>query len=243
MANKTKSKTTTKKNPSTPRSSRSEEEVEEETEIEASAPDFDADDEEDAGPDEATETPAGASGGKTRKPRGPRTIVYVCGRSVLNEDETMTVQTQQIKSPIASNGISGPTGNAFDRKAAEAEVTEIYRKKHREDPEFVAGPFYLVRDPQNVTGRKRETLNMNVGAKYGFSGESGTGIHKGWSVIVNFTRNPDLVLAMYNKIVNPVDAGVKKNDEGKEIKPQKPPARYIPTSSVQNLVKDAPAAT
>lgn len=189
---------------------------------------------------ESDETEAAAGGASTsgepatakaKKIRGPRRIVYVIGASILD------AKTDEVKNVVERINPKVTTGVPFDRKKGEAEARQAFTAKHGTEPEFCEGPFYIVRDPAASIHKKRETLNMNIGAHYGFNGKMGTAIHKGWSTIVNFTNNPDYVFVMYDKVVNPEAAGQK---EGKKL--QKPNPRFVPVKTVQDLKETQPQA-
>lgn len=188
-------------------------------------------DEEEEEAETAGPTAAASTGEpKAKKTRGPRKILYVLSANIMTAADEVKLQTERIIPKAAAI-------QPFDRKKGEAEARLTFRTKHGTEAESCEGPFYIVRDPSATTGKKRETLNMSIGAQYGFNGEMGTAVHKGWSCIVNFTHNKDYVMVMYDKIVNPVEAGQK---EGKKL--QKPNPRYVPISAIRELHKTTPVA-
>lgn len=156
---------------------------------------------------------------KQKKERGPRKICYVASGFVDGESKSDTIKVTVTK------GI-------FDRKKGDLEARQIFESTHGIAPEYCHGPFYFVRDPAATAGKKRDTLNQSAGIQYGLTSRRASAIHKGWSVIANFTKNPSFAMVQYMKLVDLKAAGVK---DGK--KPQRPNTRYVPVNTLTN-VKD-----
>lgn len=172
-------------------------------------------------------TPGVSSASKTRKERGPRKIAYVTGAIVeMAADDVRLISEKYLVKTVK---------NSYDHVGWEAQARAKFRAQYKEEPTFCMGPFYLVRDPSLTPGKKRESLRLEVGHKFGFNGKSGTAIHKGWRVLVNYTKNPDFIMVQYDKVVDPVAAGQK--DPAKKL--QKPNPKYIKTSFVSNLKEDS----
>lgn len=201
-------------------------EDEENSEEEEDDEEDDFDDSEDLAAQSVVIPSTGAVATRVRKERGPRKIAYVTGGLVeMSSDDVRVISEKYLVKTVK---------NSYDHAGWEAQARAKFRAQYKEEPTFCLGPFYLVRDPSLTPGKKRESLRLEVGRKYGFNGKSGTAIHKGWRVFVNYTRNPDVIMVQYDKVVDPAAAGQK--DLTKKL--QSPNPKYIRSSAVTNLKED-----
>lgn len=172
---------------------------------------------------EETASPA-ASEKKPRKPRTPRQILYCCAGVVTLDKDVENVGKQGETVVIQEAlGVTMPArGEAFNEKAGRAEAVDGFKTQWNVEPSSVIGPLYQRRGTP-ITRRKRDSISLKVGAKYGLSGKQGTAVYDNWNVIVNFTNNEEICLILYESQIN------------KDKKQQRPNSKYVKKSALQNL--------
>lgn len=175
--------------------------------------------------DEEVETASPAAPEKKpRKPRTPRQILYCCAGVVTLDKDVENVGKQGETVVIQEAlGVTMPhRGEAFDEKAGRAEAVDGFKTQWNVEPSSVIGPLYQRRGTP-ITRRKRDSISLKVGAKYGLSGKQGTAVYDNWNVIVNFTNNEEICLILYESQIN------------KDKKQQRPNSKYVKKSALQNL--------